>query len=116
MRTDNWRTLPPFIVQHSSLRIPDWPTILPDPPFSLFPFPHMPHLVLARRAVAALFVSVLLAGGAPSAQAAAATPVVESSLPNGMHILVKTDRRAPVVVCMVWYRVGSMDEVNGTTG
>jgi zinc protease len=51
-----------------------------------------------------------------SAHAAASTPVVESALPNGMRLLVKTDRRAPVVVCMVWYKVGSMDEVNGTTG
>ena len=42
--------------------------------------------------------------------------VQEHVLPNGMKILVKEDRRAPVVVCMVWYRAGSMDEVNGTTG
>ncbi len=33
-----------------------------------------------------------------------------------MKILVKEDHRAPVVVSMVWYRAGSMDEVNGTTG
>ena len=50
------------------------------------------------------------------ARAAASAAVAESELPNGMRILVKTDRRAPVVVCMVWYQVGSMDEVNGTTG
>ncbi len=31
-------------------------------------------------------------------------------------MIVKTDRRAPVVVNMVWYKVGSMDEVNGVTG
>src|SRR4030095_8975609 len=35
---------------------------------------------------------------------------------NGMRLLVKTDRRAPVAVVMVWYRAGSMDEVNGSTG
>ena len=33
-----------------------------------------------------------------------------------MQILVKEDHRAPVVVSMVWYRAGSMDEDNGTTG
>ncbi|HTO42833.1 MAG TPA: pitrilysin family protein [Burkholderiales bacterium] len=38
------------------------------------------------------------------------------TLPNGMKILVKEDHRAPVAVCMVWYRAGSMDEVSGTTG
>ena len=42
--------------------------------------------------------------------------VQEHTLGNGMKILVKEDHRAPVVVSMVWYRAGSMDEVNGTTG
>jgi zinc protease len=37
-------------------------------------------------------------------------------LDNGMEIVVKEDHRAPVVASMVWYRAGSMDEVNGTTG
>jgi zinc protease len=42
--------------------------------------------------------------------------VDERVLSNGMKVLVKQDRRAPVVVSMVWYRAGSMDEENGTTG
>ena len=42
--------------------------------------------------------------------------VAERELENGLRIVVKTDRRAPVVVSMVWYRIGSMDEQNGTTG
>ena len=42
--------------------------------------------------------------------------VLEHTLANGMKILVKEDRRAPVVASMVWYRAGSMDEVTGTTG
>jgi len=37
-------------------------------------------------------------------------------LSNGMKVIVKEDRRAPVVVSMVWYRTGSMDEKTGTTG
>jgi zinc protease len=40
----------------------------------------------------------------------------EHRLANGMHVVVKPDRRAPVVVVMAWYRVGSIDEVNGRTG
>ena len=39
-----------------------------------------------------------------------------SELANGMHVIVKEDHRAPMVVSMVWYRAGSMDEQNGTTG
>jgi zinc protease len=45
-----------------------------------------------------------------------AAKVQEHMLGNGMKILVKEDHRAPVVVSMVWYRAGSMDEVSGTTG
>ena len=42
--------------------------------------------------------------------------VEERVLSNGLKILVKEDRRAPVIASMVWYRAGSMDELNGTTG
>ncbi|MFN9773124.1 MAG: M16 family metallopeptidase [Burkholderiales bacterium] len=49
-------------------------------------------------------------GAASSAQA------FERTLPNGMKVLVKRDNRAPTAVHMVWYRAGSMDEVNGRTG
>lgn len=47
---------------------------------------------------------------------AAASEAVERTLSNGMRVIVKPDHRAPVVVSMVWYRVGSVDEVNGATG
>ncbi len=42
--------------------------------------------------------------------------IVERTLGNGMRVIVKTDRRAPVAVSQVWYRAGSTDEFNGTTG
>jgi len=42
--------------------------------------------------------------------------IVEQTLPNGLKVIVKTDRRAPVVVSQVWYRAGSMDESYGATG
>ena len=40
----------------------------------------------------------------------------EQQLANGLRVIVKEDRRAPTAVHMVWYRAGSMDETNGTTG
>lgn len=40
----------------------------------------------------------------------------EFMLKNGMKVIVKEDHRAPTVAHMIWYKVGSMDEVNGTTG
>jgi len=42
--------------------------------------------------------------------------VHETKLSNGMRVLVKEDNRSPVVVSQVWYRAGSIDEVNGKTG
>ncbi|MGA0032037.1 MAG: M16 family metallopeptidase, partial [Burkholderiales bacterium] len=45
-----------------------------------------------------------------------ADDVSTRELANGMRIVVKIDRRAPVAVSMVWYRIGSMDEHNGATG
>ncbi|SMF51917.1 M16 family metallopeptidase [Pseudogulbenkiania subflava] len=41
---------------------------------------------------------------------------VEAVLDNGMKIVVQRDERAPVAVSQLWYRVGSVDEVNGRTG
>jgi zinc protease len=59
--------------------------------------------------------SVALALSAALAAPAWANPF-ETVLPNGMKLIVKEDRRAPSVVHMVWYRVGAMDEVDGTSG
>lgn len=40
----------------------------------------------------------------------------EKTLANGLRVIVKEDHRAPTAVHMVWYRAGSMDEVDGTSG
>jgi len=40
----------------------------------------------------------------------------EFMLNNGLKLIVREDHRAPTVAHMVWYRAGSMDEVNGRTG
>lgn len=46
----------------------------------------------------------------------AAQTIQKYSLDNGLKILVKEDHRAPVVVSMIWYKVGSADEPGGITG
>ena len=48
-------------------------------------------------------------------QPALANPF-ETTLANGMKLIVKEDRRAPSVVHMVWYRAGGMDEPDGVSG
>ncbi len=40
----------------------------------------------------------------------------EFQLSNGLKLIVREDHRAPTVAHMVWYRAGSMDEINGRTG
>jgi zinc protease len=40
----------------------------------------------------------------------------EFQLSNGLKLIVREDHRAPTVAHMVWYRAGSIDEVNGRTG
>ena len=42
--------------------------------------------------------------------------VTHFTLDNGMEAVVIEDHRAPVVVQMVWYKVGSADEKAGKTG
>jgi len=45
-----------------------------------------------------------------------AAQVSEHVLDNGMKVIVKQDRRAPVAVSQVWYKVGSSYEPEGITG
>jgi len=48
--------------------------------------------------------------------AAEVSSVYSRTLENGLEVFVKVDKRAPVVVNMVWYRAGGVDETSGTTG
>ncbi|HEV7929447.1 MAG TPA: pitrilysin family protein, partial [Nitrosospira sp.] len=40
----------------------------------------------------------------------------EYTLPNGLKLIVREDHRSPVVISQIWYKAGSIDEVNGVTG
>lgn len=50
------------------------------------------------------------------APAQAAETAQRYTLANGMTLIVQPDHRAPTAVHMVWVRVGSYDEVDGTSG
>jgi zinc protease len=62
----------------------------------------------------------LLAACAVLAVAVSPAPTLanpfETTLANGLRVIVKEDHRAPTAVHMVWYRAGSMDEKDGTSG
>jgi zinc protease len=58
-----------------------------------------------------MLFALALAGAQP-----ALAQTSERVLANGMKVIVIEDHRAPTVAHMVWYRAGSVDEVNGRTG
>ncbi len=72
----------------------------------------------------ALAASLPIAGFTPPARAAAAATTAASvdipyetfTLPNGLRVIVHTDRKAPIVAVNLWYHVGSKDEPAGRTG
>ena len=78
----------------------------------------MKHRAFAPFFQGALVALWLLVVSAWPVQAAEAPPagVHVSTLSNGMSLWVKPDHRAPTAVHMVWVRVGSMDEVDGSSG
>lgn len=63
----------------------------------------------------ALALSLLGSFWVAQAQAQGAT-AQQFTLRNGMSLIVQPDHRAPTAVHMLWLRVGSMDEVDGTSG
>jgi len=68
--------------------------------------------LLLRMANYLLVLSALLAAGF----GAFAGPVTDTTLSNGMRVVVVEDHRSPEVVVQVWYKVGSIDEHDGLTG
>ncbi|HET7853393.1 MAG TPA: pitrilysin family protein [Candidatus Methylomirabilis sp.] len=61
---------------------------------------------------AGLFLLVLLAQGAYARD----LEVFETTLDNGLKVLLLEERKAPVLTFHVWYRVGSRNEQPGHTG
>lgn len=76
----------------------------------------MPGLAKTGIGVLALIGIAVVAGLAVPAQAAPQRRASEFSLPNGMHVVVIPDRRAPVVTHVVWYRIGGADNIAGQSG
>jgi zinc protease len=77
----------------------------------------MKHTNLWRQCaqIAALALTVL--GQVDAAETAKPVEAVRQfTLNNGMTLIVRPDHRAPTAVQMLWVRVGSMDEVDGTSG
>src|SRR5262245_34246537 len=77
-----------------------------------------------RAAVLAVALASAIGGATFAPQAAyakapaaeVAIPFEEFTLPNGLRVVVHTDRKAPIVAVNIWYHVGSKDEPLGRSG
>ena len=65
---------------------------------------------------ASLCAAALTLAAVSSAPRAAVFNPKSFTLPNGLQVVVVENNRAPIVVQMVWYKVGAADEVNGKSG
>ena len=63
-----------------------------------------------------IFLTALLPLFFNPALAQSVQKVEQFTLSNGLTVIVKPDRRAPTAAHMLWVRVGSIDEVDGTSG
>jgi len=75
-------------------------------------------LVLAMLATPAVAASAAPQAAAPISTLIARVdiPWQQFTLPNGLRVIVHTDRKAPIVAVSLWYNVGSKMEPTGKTG
>ena len=68
--------------------------------------------------ISAPAVPIAAAQPAPASELARLVdiPYERFTLPNGLRVLVHTDRKAPIVAVSIWYGVGSKHEPAGRTG
>lgn len=79
---------------------------------------------LGRYSVLALSIALVFSGGLACIQSASAAtesvsidiPYEQFTLPNGLRVIVHTDRKAPIVAVNIWYHVGSKNEPLGRSG
>jgi zinc protease len=87
----------------------------------------MAQAMSARLSASALVFALLLGAAAPafavpsqqaidSLAGASKLEVQSFTLKNGLRVYVIPDHRAPVVTQMIWYEIGSADEVPGKSG
>ncbi len=77
--------------------------------------PRVAALALALSVAIGSFIPAPAQAASP-AKAAVDIPYETFTLPNGLRVVVHTDRKAPIVAVNVWYHVGSKDEPAGRSG
>ncbi|MFA5027462.1 MAG: pitrilysin family protein [Candidatus Methylomirabilota bacterium] len=69
-----------------------------------------------RRGSAALAALLLIGLATPAAAGTLAERVFETTLANGLKVLILEEPKAPVASAQVWYKVGARNEPAGKTG
>src|SRR3989304_5691340 len=67
-----------------------------------------------RKGIYLLLIFLLLSP--PFSEAGLRERVFETTLPNGLKVILVEDHKAPLVTFQIWYRVGSRNEEWGKTG
>ena len=78
--------------------------------------PRAAALAVALSVALGGFVSAPLMAAPAKAAAGVDIPYETFTLPNGLRVVVHTDRKAPIVAVNIWYHVGSKDEPAGRSG
>jgi zinc protease len=80
--------------------------------------PSTPRPFRARALALALAAACALPVAAPAKAPATKVDIAyeQFTLPNGLRVIVHTDRKAPIVAVNIWYHVGSKDEPQGRSG
>ena len=79
------------------------------------PMPIRKARVQIFHVLSAIAVLLVLAGAPMDARAKVFNPVT-FTLDNGLQVVVITNRRAPIVTHMIWYKVGAADDPVGKSG
>lgn len=79
------------------------------------PMPIRKARVQIFHVLSAIAVLLALAGAPMDARAKVFNPVT-FTLDNGLQVVVITNRRAPIVTHMIWYKVGAADDPVGKSG
>jgi predicted Zn-dependent peptidase len=66
--------------------------------------------------IARVLVALLVLGSTALAAPPVTIKYEEFTLPNGLRVIVHTDKKAPIVAVNLWYHVGSKDEPQGRSG
>jgi len=72
--------------------------------------------LMSRRKLRLAALAATFALGAAAPASAAMFSPETFTLPNGLQVVVVPNHRAPIVIHMVWYRVGAADEAPGQSG